>query len=146
MAKMAGFLSRYKNPSLAIHNILDSEAQKAIQNNRQVVESLLKIVMLCGRQGFAIRGHCDDKICWMKQGEDEHSAEGNFVELVRFRADTDQVLSKHLENAPRNAKYTSKAIQNQVQEFKNAESYVGKLLGSLATQQRDSVFWTEFLT
>ena len=39
---------------------------------------------------------------------------GNFIELVRFRAETDSVLAKHLKNAPQNAKYTSKTIQNQM--------------------------------
>ena len=31
-----------------------------------------------------------------------------------FRAETDPVLAKHLKNAPKNAKYTSKTIQNQM--------------------------------
>ena len=38
----------------------------------------------------------------------------NFIELVYFRAETDTVLAKHLNNAPKNAKYTSKKIQNQM--------------------------------
>ena len=39
---------------------------------------------------------------------------GNFIALVNFRAQTDETLKKHLQNAPRNAKYTSKTIQNQL--------------------------------
>ena len=47
-----------------------------------MVESLLKIVLLCGRQGLALHGHCDDKVTWTE--EERHSNEDNFVELVRF--------------------------------------------------------------
>ena len=69
-------------------------------SNQKVVESLLKIVMLCGKQGLALRGHRDDKIDWSHVSA-EHPNEGNFVKLVRFRAETDQVLATHLANSPR---------------------------------------------
>ena len=60
-----------------------------------MLESLIKTVLLCGKQGLALRGHRDDKISWTED-EDVHSNEGNFVELVRFRAETDPVLAQHL--------------------------------------------------
>ena len=80
-----------------------------------MVESLLKIVILCGRQGLALRGHRDDRITWAED-DDWHSNEGNFVELVRFRAETDPVLADHLAKSPHNARYTSKTIQNELVE------------------------------
>ena len=44
-------------------------------NSQHVIESLLKIVILCGKQGLALRGHRDDWINWT----DEASAnDGNF--------------------------------------------------------------------
>lgn len=55
------------------------------------------------------------KISW-SQVSTEQSNEGNFVELVRFRAETDQVLATHLANSPRNGRYTSKTIQNELVE------------------------------
>ena len=39
---------------------------------------------------------------------------GNFIELVRFRAENDDVLHTYLETSPRNALYTSKTIQNEM--------------------------------
>ena len=36
------------------------------------------------------------------------------MELVRFRAETDDVLQSHLESRPSNACYTSKTIQNEL--------------------------------
>ena len=66
------------------------------------MKSLLKIVLLCGRRGLALRGYRDDRITWIED-DDGHSNEGNFVELVRFRAETDLVLADHLAKSPRNA-------------------------------------------
>ena len=85
--------------------------------NQKVVESLLKIVILCGKQGIALRGHRDDRT-FSSTEEEEEAAEnqGNFLELVRFRAETDEVLLRHLQSAPRNSLYTSKTIQNELIE------------------------------
>ena len=63
--------------------------------------------------GLALRGHRDDKIVW-SDISDEHPNEGNFVQLVRFRAETDLILAQILVNSPRNARYTSKTIQNEL--------------------------------
>lgn len=38
----------------------------------------------------------------------------DFIELVRFRAETDVILHRHLKDAPKNARYTSKTIQNEI--------------------------------
>lgn len=114
MAKMKEFLARHQNPSQRIDAVLDKEAQKQMEDNQTVVKSLLKVVMLCGKQGLAFRGHRDDKIDWLSLHDDLHQNEGNFIELVRFRAETDEALRRHLELAPRNARYTSKTIQNEL--------------------------------
>ena len=68
---------------------------------------------LCGKQGIALRGHRDDHFVWTDE-EFEAENEGNFIELIRFRAETDDILRRHLNNAPRNARYTSKAVQNEL--------------------------------
>ena len=86
-----------------------------MENNQKVIEPLFKIVLLCGRQGLGLRGHRDDRIAWIED-DDGHSNEGNFVELVRFRAATDPVLADHLAKSPRNARYTPKTIQNDLVE------------------------------
>jgi len=58
MAKMSEFLSHYESPSLAVNTIMDSETQKIMEDNKKVIESLLRIIMLritmlCGKQGLA---------------------------------------------------------------------------------------------
>ena len=87
-----------------------------MENNEKVIESLFKVVLLCGKQGLAFRGHHDDHVNWAELEEDNSLNQGNFIELVRFRAETDHVLSSHLQNSPSNARYTSKTIQNDLIE------------------------------
>ena len=73
-----------------------------MESNQKVIKSLLKIVMLCSKQGLALHGYRDDAIDW--EVEEKSSNDGNFVQLVRF----------HLSKSPRNARYTSKTIQNEL--------------------------------
>ncbi len=54
-AKMDEFITRFKNPSTAIDAIMDSNIQKTIDTNEKVIMSLLKVVILCGKQGLALR-------------------------------------------------------------------------------------------
>ena len=135
-SKMRAFLATYEQPSKAISMQLDTQAQKQLEENKVVLESLFKITMLLGKQGLAFRGHRDDKVSFAEQYDQESHNPGNFIELVCFRAETDPVLAKHLKNAPRNAKYTSKTTQNQmisivgdhirselIQEIKSAKFY-----------------------
>lgn len=82
-------------------------------SDNQVVESLLKVVLLCGKQGLALCGHHDNNVLWT---ENEEGNQGNFIEFVRFRAETDEILRQHLQKAPGNALYTSKTIQNEMIE------------------------------
>ena len=70
--------------------------------------------MLCGKQWLALRGHRDDNIMWTNEGEIESNNHGNFIELVRFRAESDEVLRHHLQSTPGNSIYTSKTIQNEL--------------------------------
>ncbi len=111
MATMTEFIARYEQPSLSVGTLLDSEAQSVVERNLKVIESLFKVTILCGKQGLALRGHRDDNIQWE---EGSSNNEGNFIELVRFRAETDKCLADHLSCAPKNAQYTSKTIQNEL--------------------------------
>ena len=111
MAMMAEFLAKYKTPSQAINAVLSSQVRHTMETNQKVIESLLRIIILCGKQGLALRDHRDDGIDWQSE---EISNEGNFIQLVRFRAETDTILSDYLLRAPKNACYTSKTIQNEL--------------------------------
>ena len=62
MMRMTEFLARYENLDQSISVIMDSELQRVMETNQKVLESLIKIVLLCGKQGLVLRGHCDGKI------------------------------------------------------------------------------------
>ena len=61
MTRMTEFFARYENPSQSISVIVDSELQRVMDTNQKVLESLIKIILLCGKQGLGLRGHRDDK-------------------------------------------------------------------------------------
>ena len=101
MTKMSEFIARFEHPSEAIDAQLDKETGKKMEENQKVVESLMKIVMLC-RQGITFRGHCDDQIIFTNEEVSEAENEGNIIEPVHFRAETNVVLCNHLQCAPKN--------------------------------------------
>ncbi len=95
---------------------IDQQLSKArsvtIARNKQKLISIAETVILCGRQGFALRGHRDD---WKHLKEMPQTNPGNFVALLHFRVDSgDHVLADHLANAGANALYTSKTTQNEL--------------------------------
>ena len=71
------------NFATAIDIQCNRKLQLNMENNLKVLESLFKIILLCGKQGIALRGHRDDKINWFELDEDDNN-QGNFIELVRF--------------------------------------------------------------
>jgi len=85
------------------------------------------IVILCGKQGLALRGHRDDRVFSTEHEEREAEDQGNFIELVRFRAQIDDALRPNLQNAPRNALYTSKTVQNELIDIIGKHIHSGTL-------------------
>ena len=90
-------------------------AQK-IKANHQKLASLIKTVILCGRQNFAIHGHRDAAILRDGQCTSETPLRlGNFWALLDFRIEAgDMCLVEHLISAPGNATYTSRQIQKEL--------------------------------
>ena len=117
MTKMTEFIPQYQQPSTTIDMQMQLAAQKRMADNQQVIESLFKVILLCRKQGLALRGHRDDHISWEAENDHESTNVGNFIEIVRFRAETDHILKTHLQNASKNALYTSKTIENQLIEI-----------------------------
>ena len=116
LTSQTNLTARYDDSSQVSNTILNSEAQKRMENNEKVIESLFKVVLLCGLQGLAFRGHHDVHVNWAELEEDSSLNQGDFIKLVHFQAETDHVLSSHLQNSPANSQYTSKTIQNDLVE------------------------------
>ena len=54
LSQMVEFVTRYENPSKAIDVMMQTKLQEIVSNNQHVIESLLKVVILCGKQGLAL--------------------------------------------------------------------------------------------
>ena len=104
------FKKSVENKSVPIHHMLDQAAARSIEENRAKVKSILKTVILCGKQNLPLRGHHDDS-----SHLDGDNNPGNFQKLLEFRVDAgDKILEDHLKNAAKNATYRSKTIQNEI--------------------------------
>ena len=82
-----------------VSDVIDGQ----IMRNQAILESIIKCLILCGKQNIPIRGKVQES--------------SNFMALLSFRAETDEALRKHLENAPKNACYLSPTIQNEFIEI-----------------------------
>jgi hypothetical protein len=93
--------------------------KKEIENNRKCILPILKIILFCGRQGIALRGHRENKplinqndISTELTNDDN---DGNFRQLLRFRVDFgDKDLEDYLQNSPKHVLYVSWKIQNEI--------------------------------
>ena len=84
-----------------------------MDQNRTKLKIILKAVLFCARQNIALRGHRDDSQHYMA-GENPGNNPGNFQELLKLMQDCgNSQLTKHFQEAPHNATYRSKTIQNE---------------------------------
>ena len=106
---MQSFLSIMNNEVMPINKMQDKIIQKQISKNRELLSSVIKTILLCGRHNIPLRGHRDDSRYY------ETTDSGNFQALLDFRVDSgDAVLKDHFNNSARNATYRSKSIQNEI--------------------------------
>ena len=107
------FLRVQEGNMLSISEQLSDIHRNTVELNRQKLRSMIKIVLLCGKQNMALRGHRNDS-----SHLDESSGNpGNFQALLNFRVEAgDKVLANHFANGPRNATYRPKTIQNEIIE------------------------------
>lgn len=98
---------------------VDSHRETVNRENREKLRPIVGAIILCGRQGIALRGHRDDGSIFSEEKETEGeneiaSNEGNFRAILRYRAQGDNILRNHLTHFDKNATYVSKTIQNEI--------------------------------
>lgn len=104
------FMGVMQKEQLNIRCEINQAMADQIASNRQILASIIKTILLCGRQNIALRGHRDSAM-----EKDTFENYGNFWALLQFRVDAgDKILQEHLSTASRNALYTSSTIQNQI--------------------------------
>jgi hypothetical protein len=98
-------------PTTSIDNRLKSIAQADIAKNRFIIKCMAEAILLCGKQCIALRGHRDDSTASL------FSNKGNFLALLDYSVKSgNTLLSEHLKTADKNARYTSKTVQNEIIE------------------------------
>jgi len=100
---------KHANVGIQLH----SKKNLEIERNRQKLCSVIKTVILCGRQGLPLRGHRDSGC--ISVYNTEHN-DGNFRALLRFRAEAGDENLKDIETGIISKKYTSPDIQNEILE------------------------------
>ena len=100
----SNFIRLCNKPEENISSQINSNYRITIERNREKLSSLLERILFCGMHDTALRGKEVDS--------------GNLFDLYKFRAEAeDEVLQKHLESAPKNARYTSVQTQNELIEL-----------------------------
>ena len=111
------FLDEYRGKEVPINKVFDSTHKENIKKAREAITPIVDTLKLCGRQNNPLRGHKDSTKNDPKVGKSGLTNSGNFVELFMYRVSGgDKTLYNHLHNAPRNAKYTSPDIRNELIE------------------------------
>lgn len=114
------FLEVQKNPSQSIISKLETGRVHQIEKNRKNIIPIIQTIILCGKQNISLRGHRDSGKITIEEADNVHldKNEGNFREILRYRAQGDPDLKSFLESSG-NIKYISPIIQNEIIESCN---------------------------
>ncbi|KAK0148995.1 Zinc finger MYM-type protein 1 [Merluccius polli] len=83
---------------------LNKEYNKTVEENRGYIKTLAEVVLHCATENVALRGHRESVAS---------SRKGNFLGMLNIIANHDEKILKKM-HGPRNAKYTSPDIQNEI--------------------------------
>lgn len=102
----------YENKKNDVICEIDKGRKRQQLENSQKLIPIIRTILLCGRQGLALRGHRDHGSLYLEMPEEN---DGNFRALLRFALESgDQNLNEHLRSAAANATYLSYRIQNEI--------------------------------
>ncbi|XP_076329459.1 zinc finger MYM-type protein 1-like [Tachypleus tridentatus] len=103
------------NTSSSVHLQLDATYKQEIEKNQQYLIPIIDTVLLCGRQGLALRGKYDFGPVFVGETDEEQiNNDGSFWAILHYRAKGDVKLSASLKSTKRNATYLSLQIQNEI--------------------------------
>lgn len=135
VTKADDFLKVMQGQQEPVNQQIDRALADRVTANRRKLIPIIKTILLCGHQNIPLRGHNDSAT----QAEVDPSANhGNFWALLDFRIDAgDSDLADHLATAPRNSRYTSADIQNQL------VTVIGDLIrGKILNKVRETKYFT----
>ena len=94
---------------------------KKVNENRHYMKTIWEVVLFTATQNTAQRGHKED---------DDVSNPGNVKKILWSAAKHDTILADRIKNGPKNERYTSHSIQNEVVEVL-ANLFLAELVESI---------------
>ena len=105
------FKQTFENPDRCR---VDSQLATSVANqateNKEILRQIVLAVEFLAKQSLAFRGHRDDRVDFSSYEINR----GNFVARLQLQAKGNDPLQEHLLSSSRQARYTSKTIQNDV--------------------------------
>ena len=132
LKKMSEFVQIQRDPAKGIDAVLNRRRREQIEQNRRLLEPVIKTVLFSGKNMLPFRGDKDDGSINLTVAQ---PGEGLFRNLLRFRVDArDRDLEVLLTSSAANARMTSKTIQNELIEI------AGRLIIQKIVSTVDGVF------
>ena len=107
-------MKNYSNPQQRVDSRLTDVGDRNFDFNTSILPVIAEAVTTCARQRISLQGHKQDKIGF---NSPPLNNEGNFIAVLRLLTKNIPELKEHLTSGPRNARYISKAVQNELIEI-----------------------------
>ena len=125
-----------EQPERALTALIHGEKAQNIDRNRQLLKSLVKAVIFCGRQCIALRGSVENL--------DAPGNPGNFLAILNLLSEHDSVLRSHLDSpALHNATYLSPRTQNEIIEILGKHIILREIVGEIKAAKFYSILADE---
>ena len=129
------FLEVFNNPKLSIDNRLDNLRSKELEKLKELLGSMVKTILLVGRQNIPLRGHRDDGKLNSIMSDENH--DGNFKAILEYCAECDESFKSLLESTSSRSSHTSKTTQTELIECCKEE-----ILSQMITEVQAAQFYS----
>ena len=104
------FIYNLHNPDVRVDSQLTKHQVQQTEENKVILCQVVLAVEFLAKQGLAFRGDSDDKVDFTRDDINR----GNFIATLQLLGKRHSILHEHLLLTKRNAKHTSKTIQNEI--------------------------------
>ena len=99
------FMGQMEYGHLSIQQQLQNQVSITIQKNRAILKSLLKAIIVCGKQNISLRGSCEAK---SPVSSSQFATNPGSFQALQFRIELEyEVLKDHFAAGRKNAQHRS---------------------------------------